>query len=46
VNGIPAKVAEEVGVLFEDFDPAPGAGEEKPGHDSGGTSASDHQIEG
>ena len=41
MDGVAAKVAEEVGVFFKDGDGDAGAGEEVAEHDAGGTSADD-----
>ncbi len=41
MNGVPAEIAQEIGVLFEDQDGDPGAGEQQPQHHAGRTSAGD-----
>jgi len=44
VNGVAAKIAEEVGMLLENAYATAGAGEKQPGHHSGGAAADDDQV--
>ena len=44
MDRVPAEIAEEVGVLFEDADIAAGASEQESGHDPGGTATDDDQV--
>jgi hypothetical protein len=45
VDGVAAKVAEEIGMLFEYLHPAPGPGEQQAGHHSRRSAADDDQVQ-
>jgi hypothetical protein len=45
VNSVAAKIAEEVGVFFEDLDAASGASEQQSRHHAGGSTANDDQVQ-
>jgi hypothetical protein len=44
VDRVPAKIPEEIGVLFQHLHFAPGAREQEPGHDARGAAAGNHEI--